>query len=153
MNIAVFPGSFDPMTKGHEAIIRKALPLFDKIYVAIGINSDKNSLFPLDRRIKWMQKAFENEKKIEICTYKGLTTDFCKQVGAKFLIRGLRNAIDFQYEHDLATANQHLYPELETIFLVCPPELAHVSSSLVRELYRHHADYSEYVSYDLSSDE
>lgn len=150
MNIAVFPGSFDPMTKGHEAIIRKALPLFDKIYVAIGINSDKKSMFPLEKRLNWMRQAFKNEQKIEVCTYQGLTLDFCKEVGANFMIRGLRNAIDFQYEHDLAMANQHLNPQVETIFITCPPNLAHVSSSLIRELYRYNADYSDYVSYELS---
>lgn len=150
MNIAVFPGSFDPMTKGHEAIIRKALPLFDKIYVAIGINSDKKGMFPLEKRLNWMRQTFKNEQKIEICTYQGLTLDFCKEVGANFMIRGLRNAIDFQYEQDLAIANQHLNPQVETIFFTCPPELTHVSSSLIRELYRYNTDYSDYVSYELS---
>lgn len=149
MRIAVFPGSFDPLTKGHEEIIRKALPLFDKIYVAIGENAKKKYCFPLEKRQQWIKQVFANEQNIEIAVYHGLTVDFCRKVKAGYIIRGLRNPMDFQYEKDIAEANRHLAPEVETLFLLSSPELAHVSSSLVRELYHHQGNYSEYVSFDM----
>ncbi|MBP5664603.1 MAG: pantetheine-phosphate adenylyltransferase [Bacteroidales bacterium] len=149
MRIAVFPGSFDPLTKGHEEIIRKAIPLFDKIYVAIGENANKKSCFSLDQRLQWIRQAFADELCVETAVYEGLTVDFCRKVNARFILRGLRNALDLQYEKDIAEANRHLAPEVETVFLLSTPAMAHVSSSLVRELYHHHADYSEYVSFKL----
>ena len=149
MRIAVFPGSFDPLTKGHEEIIRKALPLFNKIYVAIGENANKKYCFPLEQRQQWIQQVFADEPNVEVIVYHGLTVDFCRKVNAGYIIRGLRNLLDFQYEKDIAEANRHLAPEVETVFLLSSPELAHVSSSLVRELYHHQGNYSEYVSFDL----
>ena len=149
MRIAVFPGSFDPLTKGHEEIIRKALPLFDKIYVAIGENANKKYCFPLEKRQQWIQQVFASEPKVEVVVYEGLTVDFCRKVKAGFILRGLRNPLDFQYEKDIAEANRRLAPEVETLFLLSSPELAHVSSSLVRELYHHQGNYSEYVSFEL----
>ncbi len=149
MRIAVFPGSFDPLTKGHEEIVRKAVPLFDKIYVAIGENANKKYCFPIEKRLQWIRQAFADESKVEVVVYEGLTIDFCRKVGARFILRGLRNSMDFQYEKDIAEANRHLAPEVETIFLLSSPELAHVSSSLVRELYHHQGNYSEYVSFEL----
>ena len=153
MRIAVFPGSFDPLTKGHEEIIRKALPLFDRIYVAIGENVQKKTCFSLAQRQQWIRQAFADEPRVEVAVYEGLTVDFCKKVGAGFILRGLRSALDFQYEADIAEANRHLAPGVETLFLISSPELAHVSSSLVRELYHHRADYSAYVSFELPTDE
>ena len=149
MRIAVFPGSFDPLTKGHEEIIRKALPLFDKLYIAIGENANKRSCFLLSKRLEWIKQVFADESKVETAVYEGLTVDFCKKVKAQYIIRGLRNPMDFQYEKDIAEANRHLAPEVETLFLLSSPELAHVSSSLVRELHHHQAPYAEYVSFDL----
>jgi len=149
MRIAVFPGSFDPLTKGHEEIVRKAVPLFDKVYVAVGENANKKMCFPLEKRLQWLHQAFADEPSVEIAVYEGLTIDFCRKVNALFIVRGLRNFQDMQYEKDIAEANRHLAPEVETVFLLSTPEMAHVSSSLVRELYHHHADYSEYVSYEL----
>ena len=149
MRIAVFPGSFDPLTKGHEEIIRKALPLFDKIYVAIGENANKKYCFPLEKRQQWIQQVFAHEPSVEVVVYEGLTIDFCKKVKAQYILRGLRNPLDFQYEKDIAEANRRLAPEVETIFLLSSPELAHVSSSLVRELYHHQGNYSDYVSFEL----
>ncbi len=149
MRIAVFPGSFDPLTKGHEEIIRKAIPLFDKIYVAIGENANKKSCFSLEKRMQWIQQIFAHESKVEMAVYEGLTVEFCKKVNARYIVRGLRNAQDFQYEKDIAEANRRLAPEVETVFLLSSPELAHVSSSLVRELYYHQGNYSAYVSFDL----
>ena len=149
MRIAVFPGSFDPLTKGHEEIIRKALPLFDKIYVAIGENANKKYCFPLEKRQQWIRQVFFQESAVEVAVYEGLTVDFCRKVKAQFILRGLRNPLDFQYEKDIAEANRRLVPEIETVFLLSSPELAHVSSSLVRELYHHQGNYSDYVSFEL----
>ena len=149
MRIAVFPGSFDPLTKGHEEIIRKAIPHFDKIYVAIGENANKKCCFPLEKRMQWNQQAFAHERKVEVVVYEGLTVEFCKKVNARYIVRGLRNAQDFQYEKDIAEANRHLAPEVETVFLLSSPEFAHLSSSLVRELFHHQGNYSEYVSFEL----
>lgn len=149
MRIAVFPGSFDPLTKGHEEIIRKALPLFDKLYVAIGENANKKSCFPLSQRLKWIQQVFANESKVETTVYEGLTVEFCQKVQARYIVRGLRNPLDFQYEKDIAEANRRLAPEVETVFLLSSPELSHVSSTLVKELHHHQAPYTEYVSFDL----
>ncbi len=149
MRIAVFPGSFDPLTKGHEEIIRKALPLFDKIYVAIGENANKKYCFPLEKRQQWIRQVFSQESAVEVAVYEGLTVDFCRKVMAQFILRGLRNPLDFQYEKDIAEANRRLAPEIETVFLLSSPELAHVSSSLVRELYHHQGNYSDYVSFEL----
>ncbi|MBO2525610.1 MAG: pantetheine-phosphate adenylyltransferase [Bacteroidetes bacterium] len=149
MRIAVFPGSFDPLTKGHEEIIRKALPLFDKIYVAIGENANKKYCFPLEKRQQWIRQVFFQESAVEVAVYEGLTVDFCRKVKAQFILRGLRNPLDFQYEKDIAEANRRLAPEIESVFLLSSPELAHVSSSLVRELYHHQGNYSDYVSFEL----
>lgn len=149
MRIAVFPGSFDPLTKGHEEIIRKALPLFDKIYVAIGENANKKYCFPLEKRQQWIRQVFFQESAVEVAVYEGLTVDFCRKVKAQFILRGLRNPLDFQYEKDIAEVNRRLAPEIETVFLLSSPELAHVSSSLVRELYHHQGNYSDYVSFEL----
>lgn len=149
MRIAVFPGSFDPLTKGHEEIIRKALPLFDKIYVAIGENANKKYCSPLEKRQQWIRQVFFQESAVEVAVYEGLTVDFCRKVKAQFILRGLRNPLDFQYEKDIAEANRRLAPEIETVFLLSSPELAHVSSSLVRELYHHQGNYSDYVSFEL----
>ena len=149
MRIAVFPGSFDPLTKGHEEIIRKAMPLFDKIYVAIGVNANKKYCFSLEKRQQWIQQVFAHESSVEVSVYEGLTVDFCKKVNARYILRGLRNLLDFQYEKDIAEANRRLVPEVETIFLLSSPEMAHVSSSLVRELYHHQGNYSDYVSFEL----
>ena len=151
MRIAVFPGSFDPLTKGHEEIVRKALSLFDKIYVAIGENANKKYCFPLDKRQQWICQAFADEPRVEVCVYEGLTVDFCRKVNARFILRGLRNPLDFQYEKDIAEANLQLAPEIETVFLLSSSELAHVSSSLVRELYHHQGNYSDYVSFDMKA--
>ena len=149
MRIAVFPGSFDPLPKGPEEIIRKALPLFDKIYVAIGENANKKYCFPLEKRQQWIRQVFFQESAVEVAVYEGLTVDFCRKVKAQFILRGLRNPLDFQYEKDIAEANRRLAPDIETVFLLSSPELAHVSSSLVRELYHHQGNYSDYVSFEL----
>jgi pantetheine-phosphate adenylyltransferase len=144
MQIAVFAGTFDPFTIGHQDIVNRALPLFDKIIIAIGINEEKKPLFSLEERIKIIRKSFLNHKKITVETYSGLTGNFCKKINAQYLLRGIRNAIDFQYENDLAQANKEIFG-LETVFFITQPTLSHVSSSLVRELYRSKGNYLNYL--------
>lgn len=143
--IAIFPGSFDPITKGHEDIIKRALPLFDKIIVAIGVNSDKKYLFGLDERKKWIEDSFSFEDKVSADTYEGLTVNYCRQVGASHIIRGLRNAEDFQFEKSIAQMNRELAPEVDTVFLVTNPEYAAYSSSIVRDIHRNGGDVSKFI--------
>jgi pantetheine-phosphate adenylyltransferase len=144
-NIAVFPGTFDPITVGHEDIINRSSPLFDEIIVAIGINTKKTTLFPLETRIEWIKKTFENNPKITIQSYEGLTVEFCKKNNAKFLIRGLRNGSDFDYESHIAQLNKALWNDIETIFITSSPELSYISSTLVRDLIIHQAEYQRYL--------
>jgi pantetheine-phosphate adenylyltransferase len=134
--IALFPGSFDPFTLGHESIVRRALPLFDKIIIAIGYNSDKDGFFTLDERMSWMNMVFEGVKKIETEKFQGLTVDFCRKVGAGFILRGLRTSSDFEYERAIAQMNKVMYPEIETVFLLTLPEHTHINSTIVREIIR-----------------
>ena len=144
-NIAVFPGTFDPITVGHEDIINRSSPLFDEIIVAIGINTKKTTLFPIETRIEWIQKTFSGNPKISIQSYEGLTVEFCKKNNAKFLIRGLRNGSDFDYESHIAQLNKALWNEIETVFITSSPELLYISSTLVRDLIIHKADYLRYL--------
>ena len=148
-NIAVFAGSFSPFTKGHEDIIRKALPLFDKIIIAIGQNYNKKDVFSVEQRMNWIQTLYQPNPKIEVLAYEGLTVDMCKKVGAAYLIRGVRNAADFQMEHEMYLINKQLAPDIDTVLIPASPQLAAVSSSLVRELWQLKADYTPFVSYKL----
>jgi len=145
MKIAVFPGSFDPITKGHVAVLRSALPIFDKIYVAIGTNSTKKTMFPLAKRKEWIQQCFLGEQKIEVIDYQILTVELCRQLGAEYIIRGIRNTLDFQYEKDIAHANKQLNPQVETLFFATTIEYSHISSSMVRDVYLNHGDCSPFV--------
>jgi pantetheine-phosphate adenylyltransferase len=145
MNIAVFPGSFDPITKGHESVIRRAANLFDTVYVAIGINQNKSYLFTLEDRINWIKKTFEDLPCIEVKTYDYLTSKLCEQVGANYLIRGLRNTTDFNYEFSIAQINRSLKADLETVFLVTDAEYAAINSSIVRDIYIHGGDVSQFI--------
>jgi|SRR6056300_1559965 len=143
--IALFPGSFDPITLGHVDIIERALPLFDQIIIAIGTNSAKKYLFSLEQRILWIEQTFKDEPKIKVVTYTGLTVDFAKNTGANFLLRGLRNPADFEFEKAIAQANRQLVPTLETVFLLTSARYAYISSSIVREVYQHGGDFAEFV--------
>ncbi len=145
MKIAVFPGSFDPITIGHVSLINRAMPLFDKIIIAIGMNTSKNKLFPLEQRVKWINDVFKNESNIEVREFHGLTVEFCKKVGAKYIIRGLRNASDFDYEKTIAQLNHELYKDIETVFLISRPKYSHISSTIVREIIRVKGDASSLV--------
>lgn len=147
--IAVFAGSFCPFTKGHEEIVSKALPLFDRIIIAIGHNYNKRDVFSVEERMGWIQSLYSAIPTVEVRSYTGLTVDFCRKVGARYLVRGLRNPLDFMQEQELAKVNRQLNADVETVFLLSSPEWEIVSSSLVRELWSHGADYSPYVSYKL----
>ncbi len=143
--IAVFPGSFDPITKGHESIILRALPLFDRIIVAIGQNSDKKALFSLENRRAWIEHTFKGEPSILVDTYSGLTVDYCRKVKANYLLRGLRTSADFEFERSIGQVNKKIYPEIETIFLLTTPELTAINSSIVRDVFKHGGDISQFV--------
>jgi pantetheine-phosphate adenylyltransferase len=143
--IAVFPGSFDPITRGHESIIRRALGLFDQVIVAIGENGVKNPFFPLDRRLKWLDQIFSDEPGIKVSTYTGLTIDFCRREHATFILRGLRTSADFEFERGIGQMNKLMYPEVETVFLLSAPEYDSVSSSIVREIIRNGGDARQFV--------
>ena len=143
--IAVFPGSFDPITKGHESIIKRAIPLFDKIIVAIGRNTEKNLLFPLEKIKSWIEHVFRDYEKIVVDTYTGLTVEYCRQVNAHYLLRGLRTSADFEFERSIGQVNRKLYNEIETIFLLTTPELTAINSSIVRDIYIHGGDPSQFI--------
>lgn len=147
--IAVFAGSFCPFTKGHEDIVKKALPLFDRIIIAIGHNYNKKDVFPVEQRMEWIKQIYNGNEKIEVTSYQGLTVDLCRKARAQYLIRGLRNASDYTLEEEMRLANKTLCPEVETLFIPASAEWAAVSSSLVRELWSLKADYSRFLSYQL----
>jgi len=143
--IAVFPGSFDPITRGHDSIVRRALPLFDKIILAIGDNPDKNPYFPLEKRISWLELLYKDESHIKVIVYSGLTVDFCKQNNAKYILRGLRTSADFEFERTIGLMNKALYHKIETVFLLCDPAYAALSSSIVRDILKNGGDVSNFV--------
>ncbi|MBN2681311.1 MAG: pantetheine-phosphate adenylyltransferase [Bacteroidales bacterium] len=147
--IAIFPGSFDPFTKGHESIVKRALPLFDSIIIAIGHNSNKAGFFSLEKRMHWIKKVFEKENKIQVDAFEGLTVDYCKEKGAKYILRGLRTAADFEYERAIAQTNKALAPELESVFLLTTPELTPVNSTIIRDIVRHGGDASIFVPKEI----
>ncbi len=144
-NIAVFPGSFDPITKGHVAVINRAVPLFDQLIIAIGDNADKKHMFPVEKRKKWIEDIFKNEPKITVEIYNGLTVEFCKKTGAKFILRGLRTSADFEFERSIAQVNRRLAPEVDTLFILTEAKYTPVSSSIVRDIIRNGGDISEFV--------
>ncbi len=143
--IAVFPGSFDPITMGHYDIVTRALPLFDRIIIAVGVNASKKYMFDLDTRIGFIKQAFAHEPQIEVMHYEGLTVDFCKKIGANFILRGLRNPADFEFEKAIAQTNRQLNKDVETIFLLTAARYAFISSSIVRDVTRHGGDYTGLV--------
>jgi pantetheine-phosphate adenylyltransferase len=145
MRIAIFPGSFDPFTIGHESIIKRALSMFDKIIVMIGYNANKKSFFPLEKRQKWINQVFENEEKVEVRVHQGLTVDFCREVGAKYILRGLRTSADFEYERAIAQMNKKMHPEIETVFLLTLPEHTPINSTIIRDIVFHGGDARQFL--------
>jgi pantetheine-phosphate adenylyltransferase len=143
--IAVFAGSFDPITTGHEDIVRRGLPLFDELIIALGINSEKKYMFPLEKRVESIKNTFKDVSNVRVETYNGLTIDFCKKMNAGYLLRGLRNPADFEFEKAIAQMNKAMAPAIETVFIITAPELSAVSSTIVRDIIRHHGDASPFV--------
>jgi pantetheine-phosphate adenylyltransferase len=141
---AIFPGSFDPLTLGHYDIIKRGVTLFDELVIGIGINSDKRYMFSLEERKRFIEETFQDEPKITVMTYEGLTVDFCKEISADFILRGLRNPADFEFEKAIAHTNRHL-SEIETVFLLTSSGKSYISSSIVREVIRHGGDYTKLV--------
>ena len=137
MRTALFPGSFDPFTAGHEAIVRRALALFDTIYIAVGVNTDKKYMFSIEERLKIIRDFFPDDKRIEPVSYSGMTVDLCHQLNTRFIIRGIRNAADLDYEQTIAAVNQTLDPKIETIFLLADSQHRDISSTLIREQLSH----------------
>lgn len=134
--IIVFPGSFDPITTGHVDLVRRALPLFDEVIIAIGINSQKQTLFTLEERKSWIENVFQAEDRIRVDVFEGLTVHFCQKVNAHYLLRGLRNASDFDYEKTISQLNQIVGDDVETLFFISKPEFSHISSTIVREIIK-----------------
>lgn len=150
MKTALFPGSFDPFTKGHYDIVLRGLDLFDRIIIAIGHNSSKNKrYFELEWMVDKINDAFANESRVEIEVYDELTASLAKKYDAKFLLRGLRNTTDFEYENSISQINRYLNEDLETIFLITSPELAPISSSIIREVHRYGGDVNPFLPYEV----
>lgn len=144
-HIAVFPGSFDPITTGHVDLVRRALPLFDKIIIAIGVNSQKQTLFTLDQRINWLKAVFADEPRVEVDWFENLTAHYCTRIGARYLLRGLRNSSDFDYEKTISQLNHIVGEGLETIFLISEPGYSHISSTIVREIIKGGGDAKPFL--------
>jgi len=143
--IAVFAGSFDPITVGHESVIKRGLPLFDRVHIAVGHNTKKEGFFSLEKRMEWIKKVFESEEKVFVDYYTGLTIEYCKKVKATHLLRGLRNAADFDYEWPIAQLNKAMHPEIESVFLLTLPEHTHINSSIVREILSHGGNARQFL--------
>ncbi len=143
--IAILPGSFDPITNGHVDIVERALPLFDELIVAIGVNTQKKYLFSLEERIDWINEVFKNEPKVKVESYNGLTINYCKSRGANYIIRGIRSAADFEYEKTIAHLNNTMEPTIETILILSKAELSSVSSTIVREIILGGGDVKKFI--------
>ncbi len=143
--IAIFPGSFDPITKGHESIVLRAVPLFDRIIIAVGVNAEKTGFFSVDQRVEWLKQVFDGITSIEITTYTGLTVDFCRKVNAGYILRGLRTSADFEFERSIGQMNKQMHPGIETVFLLTTPEHTALTSSIVRDIIRNRGDISQFV--------
>jgi pantetheine-phosphate adenylyltransferase len=145
MRICLFPGTFDPLTLGHVDIIDRAIPLFDKIVVGIGLNTSKEPMFTAKRRLDWIKKIYKNEPRVDAAIYEGLTVNFCKTIGAHFTLRGIRYVSDFEYEKTIADANRTLDKSIETIFLTGEPKYTSVASTIVRDIIRNGGDSSHFL--------
>jgi len=148
--IALFPGTFDPFTKGHEDIVKRGLQLFDEIIISIGYNSQKsNRYFPIEMMIAKIEETFQAYPQIRVMTYAELTAEFARKHKANFLLRGIRNTTDYEYENSIAQVNRKLFPNLESVFLITSPQFAWISSSIIREVHRYRGNVSEFLPYEL----
>ncbi len=147
--IAVFPGSFDPITIGHESVVYRALELFDKVIIAIGHNDSKKSYFTLDARLSMINDVFAGNPKIEVTHFEDLTVEFCKRIGAKYILRGLRTSADFEFERAIAQVNKAMYSELESVFLLTLPEHTSINSTIVREIIRYGGDADKFLPHSI----
>lgn len=145
MKIALFPGSFDPITIAHVDIVKRSLPLFDKIVVGIGLNSSKQNFLSAEKREEIVKSIFVDDTNVDIQSYQGLTIDFAKKIGASYMVRGIRSASDFEYERAIAQINKTMMPDVETIILLSRPEYSAISSTIVRDILRNHGDVSQFV--------
>ena len=143
--IAVFPGSFAPFTRGHASIVKRVLPLFDKIIVAIGVNSHKQYFFPLEKRKEWIEHTFKDYPNVVTDSFTGLTIDYCRKMGAKFIVRGLRTTTDLEFEKAIAQMNKSMADDIETLFILPTPELSAINSTIIRDIVRNGGDASAFV--------
>lgn len=153
MKTALFPGTFDPFTKGHLDIVQKGLGLFDSVIIAVGENASKKTMFDLSTRIQWIQNCFKNEPRVVVKNYSGLTIHFCKEVGAEYILRGLRTIGDFEYEKQIAMVNSDLAPSIQSVFVLSEQKYTAVSSTVIRDLILHGGDYSAYLPEGVTIDE
>ncbi|WP_119079312.1 pantetheine-phosphate adenylyltransferase [Chitinophaga alhagiae] len=144
-SICLFPGTFDPVTLGHTDIIDRALPLFDELIIGIGINSGKVPMYSVEQRVEWIREIYKDQPKIKVTSYEGLTVTFCRQVNARFILRGIRYVADFEYEKAIADINRKMDPDVETIFLTCSPEFSTIASTLVRDVIRNGGDAAQFL--------
>ena len=151
--IAVFPGTFDPFTNGHLDIVKKGLKLFDEVIIAIGVNARKKRMFSLEKRIEWIENVFKAEPRVQIDTYEGLTTDYCQQKNAEFILRGLRTAFDFEYERQIALVNEDLNSSLQSVFIMSGQANSIVSSTIIRDLILHNGNYQQYIPSEVKVNE
>lgn len=148
---AIFPGSFDPFTAGHESVVIRALPLFDKIIIAVGDNNSKNTLLSIEKRISIIEKVFGGETKVEVKSYTGLTVEFCKHNDCKFILRGLRTSADFEFERAIGQTNKILNDDIETVFILTKPEHTFISSSIVRDIMKNNGDLTSFLPSRISN--
>jgi len=148
--ICLFPGTFDPITKGHVDIIKRSVSLFDKLVIGIGTNASKQPMFSVDQRCSWINEIFRHDARIEAVGYTGLTVDYCRKINAQYILRGIRYVSDFEYEKAIADMNRMLAPDIETLFLTCSPEYSTISSTLVRDVIRNHGNVSLFVPEEVT---
>ena len=148
--IALFPGSFDPITVAHIDILKRALPLFDEVVVGIGLNNTKQGFISNEKKEEMLQLVFQQEPKIKVATYEGLTVEYCKQIGAQYMIRGIRSASDFEYEKAISQMNQSMHPDIESVFIISRPGYSAISSTIVRDILRNGGDISQFVPKEIA---
>lgn len=148
--ICLFPGTFDPITLGHVDIIKRAASLFDKLYIGIGLNTSKQPMFSIEQRKEWIEKIFSDYPQIAVVSYEGLTINYCKELQAQYILRGIRSIVDFEYEKAIGDMNRMLAPEVETIFLACAPEYSTISSTVVRDVIRNKGNVKSFLPPELN---